>query len=136
MSVDATPPEPPVPAIEWKLPGVREITIRRGRGEPPPRLEYFSSSVPDLPEVVEFEVVLDGPIPARALPPVLYVGETQVFQRRVGLGGLKGGDAGHDYLQSAMKTLRSFRGSFPFRLEMKTIFVPSGEKQGNPSKPS
>ena len=72
MSVDATPPEAPVPAPDWKLPSVRNIEIRRARGEPPPKLEYFRSSIPDLPEVVEFEVVLDGPVPARAMPPVLY----------------------------------------------------------------
>src|SRR4051794_7200276 len=83
MSVDATPPQAPGPAVEWKLPGVREIEIRRGRGEPPPQLQYFRSSVPDIPDVVEFELVLDGPVPARALPLVLYVGETPVFQRRV-----------------------------------------------------
>jgi len=83
MPVDATPPEAPGPAIEWKLPSVREIAIRRVRGEPPPKLQYFRSSVPELPEVVEFEIVLDGPLPGRALPPVLYVGETPVFQRRV-----------------------------------------------------
>lgn len=83
MSTDATPPEAPGPAVEWTLPGVRNITIRRGRGEPPPQLDYFSSSIPDISDVVEFELVLDGPLPARALPPVLYVGETRVFQRRV-----------------------------------------------------
>jgi hypothetical protein len=83
MSADATPPEPPVPHVEWELPNVREITIRRGPGDAPPQLEHFRSSVPALPQVVEFEVVLDGPVPARALPPVLYVGDTPVFQRRV-----------------------------------------------------
>lgn len=83
MSADATTPEQPVPAVEWKLPNVRAIVIRRGRGEPPPPLAYFTSTVPDAAEVVEFELVLDGPVPARALPPVLYVGGTQVFQRRV-----------------------------------------------------
>jgi hypothetical protein len=83
MSADATPPEPPVPPVVWELPNVRDIAIRRGHGEPPPQLAYFRSSVPDLPDVVEFEVVLDGPLPARGMPPVLYVGETPVFQRRV-----------------------------------------------------
>jgi hypothetical protein len=82
MPADATPPEPAVPPVIWELPNVRDIAIRRGRGEPPPQLAYFRSSVPDLPDVVEFEVVLDGPLPARAMPPVLYVGETPVFQRR------------------------------------------------------
>lgn len=42
----------------------------------PPKHRNFTSQLPRIESTVEFFVETDGPIPIRALAPVLYVGET------------------------------------------------------------
>jgi hypothetical protein len=82
MSADYTVPEPPVSPPNWELPNVREVTIREGSAEPP-RLEHFQSSIPAVRVAIEFDVALDGSIPGRALPAVLFIGDVPVFPQRI-----------------------------------------------------
>jgi hypothetical protein len=67
----------PKPGIS--LPGVVSVVTRPTRFEPPKR-RNFSSELPALRSTVEFLVETDGPIPVRALAPVIYVGDTPVTE--------------------------------------------------------
>jgi hypothetical protein len=78
MAQDSGEREPPVPGPDWSLPRLVNLTIRRSVLEAP-RLEYFRSSYPDRSDVVEFEATFDGPLPGRALPPALFVGDVPVL---------------------------------------------------------
>jgi hypothetical protein len=75
MSTDSGVLEPPEPRPAQDLPQVTDLRARRVRFEPPER-RNFPSALPRLDSTVEFLVETDAPIPARALAPVLYVGDT------------------------------------------------------------
>ena len=74
-------------------PGARDRRLRPHLGLPrpvsvtarlvsfePPRHRHFDSALPRLERTVELLVETDGPIPARGLSPVLYVGEVPVTE--------------------------------------------------------
>ena len=82
MSTDSTGRESPVAPPNWELPNVREVSIRQVSSEPP-RLDHFRSSIPAVSVAIEFDVALDGALPGRALPAVLFVGDVPVFPRRI-----------------------------------------------------
>jgi hypothetical protein len=63
------------PRPDFDLPRVVAVTSRLTTFEPP-KHRNFESQVPRVEGTVEFLVETDGPIPIRALAPVLYVGET------------------------------------------------------------
>jgi hypothetical protein len=75
MSTDPGAVEPREPRPPLDLPQVIAVRARRVRFEPPER-RNFSSALPRMDSTVEFLVETDAPIPARALAPVLYVGDT------------------------------------------------------------
>jgi hypothetical protein len=78
MSQDAGETEPVTPGPDWSLPRLVRLTITRSVVEAP-RLEYFQSSYPERTDVVELQATFDGPLPGRALPPALYVGDVAVL---------------------------------------------------------
>jgi hypothetical protein len=59
------------------LPNILRLQIRGIRYEPP-KLRNFKSRQEADREAVEFVAELDGPIPARAYGPALYVGDVEV----------------------------------------------------------
>lgn len=61
------------------LPRIRMLRIRRIPFEPP-KLEHFNSSLSRFKEAIEFIVETEGPIPARAYGPALFVGDVEVSQ--------------------------------------------------------
>jgi hypothetical protein len=67
------------PKPDVGLPGIVSVVTRPTRFEPPKR-RNFSSELPALRSTVEFLVETDGPIPVRALAPVVYVGDTPVTE--------------------------------------------------------
>jgi hypothetical protein len=79
MSSDQGTREPRGRRPDFRLPAVLGVTARRTRFEPP-RHRNFESSLPPLDSTVELLVETDGPIPARALSPVLYVGDVPVTE--------------------------------------------------------
>lgn len=79
MTNDQGQREPRGRRPDFRLPGVLGVVARRTRFEPPVR-RNFESVLPTLESTVEFLVETDGPIPARALAPVLYVGDTPVTE--------------------------------------------------------
>lgn len=78
MTQDSGDREPLAPPPDWSLPRLVKLRIRRSVIEAP-RLEYFRSSYPDRSDVVELEATFDGPLPGRALPPALFVGQVPVL---------------------------------------------------------
>ena len=79
MSNDQGTREPRGRRPDFRLPAVLGVVARRTRFEPPAH-RNFESSLPALDNTVEFLVETDGPIPARALAPVLYVGDAPVTE--------------------------------------------------------
>ena len=69
--------EPDAPRSDWTLPKVLDIKIKKIPYQAP-KLRNFKSSLEQYKEAIEFIVKTDGPIPIRALGPVLYVGEAVV----------------------------------------------------------
>lgn len=67
------------PRPDHRLPRVVSIATRLVRFEPPQR-RNFESSLPRLERTVEFLVETAGPIPTRALSPVVYVGDVPVTE--------------------------------------------------------
>ncbi len=63
------------------LPRVIDVVARR-TGFDPPKLRNFTSALTLLDDTVEFVVETDGPIPVRALGPVLWIGDSQVTEVR------------------------------------------------------
>lgn len=61
------------------LPRVVAVTPRLARFDPPPH-RNFTSALPRLERTVELLVETDGPIPVRALSPVLWVGDAAVTE--------------------------------------------------------
>lgn len=60
---------------DFRLPSIVAVQARMIDLEPP-KHRNFESRLPRVESTVEFLVETDGPIPIRALAPVLYVGET------------------------------------------------------------
>lgn len=79
MSSDSGKRLPDLPRADFSMPKVLDIQIRATQFEAP-RLRNFASSLSSNDDAVEFIVKTDGPIPIRALGPVLYVGETEVTE--------------------------------------------------------
>ena len=78
MSTDSGSPEPRDGRSSTVLPEIVEVTTRRV--DVRRRRRHVRSDVPDLDGTVEFLVETDGPIPIRALSPVLYVGDVPVTE--------------------------------------------------------
>jgi hypothetical protein len=78
MSTDPGELEPRAPGPDLALPEVKTLRTQRTRFEP--RRRNFKSALPAVDGAVEFLVETVSPIPARALGPVLYVGETPVTE--------------------------------------------------------
>jgi hypothetical protein len=79
MSSDAGGRLPDLPRVDFALPEVLDLRIRPTAFDPP-RLNNFDSALPRTADAVEFVVTTAGPIPARALGPALFVGETAVTE--------------------------------------------------------
>lgn len=79
MTSDSSEREPAAPRVGYGLPDVIGVNSRRieidRRG---PR--NFESALPSRGEAIEFVVETEGPIPTRALGPVLYVGEVPLVE--------------------------------------------------------
>ena len=73
MSSDAGAVEPQLPRPDFSLPEIKSVRRRRTRFRP--RRRNFESALPDVDDAIEFLVETDGPIPVRALGPVLHVGD-------------------------------------------------------------
>lgn len=71
---DGTPPN-------WDLPEIQDMQIRRVPFRPPEH-KNFESSLAKYKEAVEFLVRTDGPIPARALGPALFIGDIMVIENK------------------------------------------------------
>lgn len=78
MSSDPGQREPRGRRPDLRLPALVGIDIRRVRFERPTRRNFTSDLSPR--DTVELLVETDGPIPVRALSPVLYVGRTPVTE--------------------------------------------------------
>ena len=63
----------------FRLPQIKDIKIKEIPYKPP-KLRYFKSSSSKYSKAIEFTVTTDGPIPVRALSPVLYVGKIPVIE--------------------------------------------------------
>lgn len=63
----------------FQLPQIKDIKIKLIPYKPP-KLRYFKSSFSKYSKAIEFTVLTDGPIPVRALSPVLYVGKIPVIE--------------------------------------------------------
>jgi hypothetical protein len=74
MSSDPGELEPQPDRPTYELPRVTSVETRRTQFAP--RRRNFKTALPDVDTAVEFLVVTDGAIPARALGPVLVVGES------------------------------------------------------------
>jgi hypothetical protein len=79
MSIDSSQPITQGPRPDWRLPNIVSIEARRIPYQPR-RLRNFESVLSQYDQAVEFIVKTDGPIPARALGPALFVGEVQVAE--------------------------------------------------------
>jgi hypothetical protein len=66
------------PRPDWMLPRLTSVATRLVSFEPPKHRNFDSALEPVT--TVEFLVETDAPIPARALAPVLYVGDTPVTE--------------------------------------------------------
>jgi hypothetical protein len=78
MSTDPGELEPRAPRPDLALPAVQTLRIQRTRFAP--RRRNFESALPASDNAVEFLVETAAAIPARALGPVLYVGDTPVTE--------------------------------------------------------
>ena len=79
MSPDVSKPIRGGNRPNWDLPEIQDIQIRRVPFRPPER-RNFESSLAKYKEAVEFLVSTDGSVPARALGPVLFVGDVKVIE--------------------------------------------------------
>ena len=102
MPNDSSSPLPAGPRPDWRLPSVVDIKIRRVRFEPH-KHKHFKSALARFKKAVEFRVTTSGPVPARALGPALFVGDTEVAESE-----LVGNDATTlRFLSFFPKTLRA-----------------------------
>jgi hypothetical protein len=81
MSADSSYRISEGPRPEWDLPDILDIKIQRIQYEPPQH-RNFKSSLSDYRESVEFLVRTNGPIPARALSPALFIGDIRVIENQ------------------------------------------------------
>jgi hypothetical protein len=79
MSADNGSKEAAVTHPLWKLPDIMEIKIKLIPYQPP-KLRHFKSYLSRYSKAIEFLVKTNGPIPIRALSPVLYVGNVPVTE--------------------------------------------------------
>jgi hypothetical protein len=79
MSIDQTPPLHVAAAPNWELPEVEDVSIKSATFQPK-KPRHFASPLAAQPNVIEIVVTLKSPLPNRALPPVLYVGDTALTQ--------------------------------------------------------
>jgi len=79
MAIDTSRPIAGAPAPNWELPDIVDIKIRHVQFKPHEH-KYFRSVLADRKEATEFLVRLSGPVPARALGPALFIGDTQVAE--------------------------------------------------------
>jgi hypothetical protein len=82
MTTDATNREPNVPHPQWKLPDILDIKITRIPYQAP-KPRYFETYLAKYTEAIEFLVKTTGPLPIRALSPVLYVGDVPINEYEV-----------------------------------------------------
>jgi hypothetical protein len=79
MSIDQPQPIRTADAPRWELPEVVDVSIRSATFQPrKPR--HFTSPLAEQRNAVEIVITLKSPMPNRALPPVLYVGDTALTQ--------------------------------------------------------
>ena len=79
MNLDAESREPDAPRLDlWRLPRILHLEIARVRYERPIRRYTGPNTLAEYPEAVEILVQTSEPFIARAIAPVLYVGNTMV----------------------------------------------------------
>jgi len=79
MSIDQSPPVQVAPGPNWELPEVADVAIRSATFQPR-RPRHFAAPLAPQRNAVEIVVTLKSPMPSRALPPVLYVGDTALTE--------------------------------------------------------
>lgn len=79
MTSDPGQREPRGRRPDFALPRVVRVSSRRAQFDPPPP-RNFDSELPRGEATVEIVVETDGPMPIRALSPVLYVGAVPVTE--------------------------------------------------------
>jgi hypothetical protein len=79
MAIDSSQPIGHGPRPEWTLPGIVAIEMRRIDFQAR-RPRNFESALARYDEAIEFIVRTDGPIPARAMGPALFIAGEQVSE--------------------------------------------------------
>jgi hypothetical protein len=79
MPFDQAPPIQTARAPNWELPVIIEEKIRATPYRPRPT-RNFPNPLDVVPDALEIVLTLKSPIPARALGPVLYVGDTRLTE--------------------------------------------------------
>jgi len=74
MASDAAPRKPGLSRELWHLPNVTHVEVVRAHYKPP-RPHVIQQKMRPVHEAVEIVIQTDGPIPERALAPVLFVGD-------------------------------------------------------------
>ncbi len=87
----------------WHLPRIIDLRAARARYEEP-KIFYVGSERREVDEAVEIRIETDSPIPAQASSPILYVGETEVIEYRMG-------DDDHSYVYYALEPRRLREGA-------------------------
>ena len=79
MPFDQTPPVHTARAPNWEMPEIVNVKIRATPYQPRPT-RNFANPLEAVPDALEIVLTLKSPIPARALGPVLYVGDARLTE--------------------------------------------------------
>lgn len=86
-NADSAGASPRGPTLRERLPSILGLWIDRVSFEPP-KLKFVKSAREDVPEVIAFELKLDGPLPVHMdATPVLYVGSQAISHAEQGEDG-------------------------------------------------
>lgn len=79
MASDAAQPEPGGRGVSWHLPQILAVEALR-IAYAPPAYHVVAREYRAVSDAVEITIQTDGPIPERALAPVLFVGDEQLTE--------------------------------------------------------
>ncbi len=79
MPIDQAPPIQITRGPNWELPEITDVQIRATPYQPRPT-RNFANPLRAVPDAVEIVLTLKSPIPARALAPVLFVGDARLTE--------------------------------------------------------
>jgi hypothetical protein len=72
----------PTQSPQWTLPRIVNVETRLA-SYPVPKIFYVGTERREVRQAVEITVQTDGPVPVRAISPVLFVGSTQVAEGEI-----------------------------------------------------